>query len=95
MSEEEAMWASKDPLVRLETYLRDNNLVDDAFFEQLSADADAMAAKVREDAMAFPVPPLAKSFEQVYAEAHPLIQEELAWHLEYEAGFADAAEGEH
>ncbi|MGO2779593.1 pyruvate dehydrogenase (acetyl-transferring) E1 component subunit alpha [Glutamicibacter arilaitensis] len=95
MSEEEAQWAPKDPLIRLETYLRENNLVDDAFFEQLSADANAMAAKVREDAMAFPVPPLAKSFEQVYAEAHPLIQEELAWHLEYEAGFADAAEGEH
>ncbi|MCS3493047.1 MULTISPECIES: pyruvate dehydrogenase (acetyl-transferring) E1 component subunit alpha [Actinomycetes] len=95
MSEEEAQWAPKDPLIRLETYLRENNLVDDAYFEQLAADADAMAAKVREDAMAFPVPPLAKSFEQVYAEAHPLIQEELAWHLEYEAGFADAAEGEH
>ena len=94
MSEEEKQWAPKDPLVRLETYLRENNLVDDAFFEQLAADADAMAAKVREDAMAFPVPPLAKSFEQVYAEAHPLIQEELAWHMEYEAGFADAAEGE-
>ncbi|KUM29685.1 pyruvate dehydrogenase (acetyl-transferring) E1 component subunit alpha [Arthrobacter sp. EpRS66] len=94
MSEEEKQWAPKDPLVRLETYLRENNLVGDAFFEQLAADADAMAAKVREDAMAFPVPPLAKSFEQVYAEAHPLIQEELAWHMEYEAGFADAAEGE-
>ncbi|TAP28364.1 MULTISPECIES: pyruvate dehydrogenase (acetyl-transferring) E1 component subunit alpha [Micrococcaceae] len=94
MSEEEKQWAPKDPLIRLETYLRENNLVDEAFFEQLSTDADAMAAKVREDAMAFPVPPLAKSFEQVYAEAHPLIQEELAWHLEYEAGFADAAEGE-
>ncbi|WP_345471092.1 pyruvate dehydrogenase (acetyl-transferring) E1 component subunit alpha [Glutamicibacter ectropisis] len=94
MSEEEKQWALKDPLIRLETYLRDNNLVDDAFFEQLAEDADAMAAKVREDAMAFPVPPLAKSFEQVYAEAHPLIKEELAWHLEYEAGFADAAEGE-
>ena len=89
---EESEWAPKDPLVRLETHLRENGLVDEAFFEQLAADADAMAAKVREDAMAFPVPPLAKSFEQVYAEAHPLIQEELAWHLEYEAGFADAGE---
>ncbi|WP_418907562.1 pyruvate dehydrogenase (acetyl-transferring) E1 component subunit alpha [Glutamicibacter endophyticus] len=95
MSEEEKLWAPKDPLVRLETYLRENDLVDDAFFEQLAQDADEMAATVRRDAMAFPVPPLAKSFEQVYAEAHPLVQEELAWHLEYEAGFADqAADGE-
>ena len=89
MSEEELAWAPKDPLIRLETYLRENKIVDEAFFAQLASDGDEMAAKVRKDAMAFPVPPLAKSFEQVYAEAHPLIQEELAWHLEYEAGFAD------
>ena len=89
MSEEELAWAPKDPLIRLETYLRENKIVDEAFFAQLASDGDEMAAKVRKDALAFPVPPLAKSFEQVYAEAHPLIQEELAWHLEYEAGFAD------
>ncbi|HJX78991.1 pyruvate dehydrogenase (acetyl-transferring) E1 component subunit alpha [Glutamicibacter sp.] len=89
MSEDELAWAPKDPLIRLETYLRENKIADEAFFAQLAADGDEMAAKVRKDAMAFPVPPLAKSFEQVYAEAHPLIQEELAWHLEYEAGFAD------
>ncbi|PRB68187.1 pyruvate dehydrogenase (acetyl-transferring) E1 component subunit alpha [Arthrobacter sp. MYb213] len=89
MSEDELAWAPKDPLIRLETYLRENKIVDEAFFTQLATDGDEMAAKVRKDAMAFPVPPLAKSFEQVYAEAHPLIQEELAWHLEYEAGFAD------
>ncbi|MHA6968867.1 pyruvate dehydrogenase (acetyl-transferring) E1 component subunit alpha [Glutamicibacter bergerei] len=89
MSEDELAWAPKDPLIRLETYLRENKIVDEAFFAQLATDGDEMAAKVRKDAMAFPVPPLAKSFEQVYAEAHPLIQEELAWHLEYEAGFAD------
>ncbi|MGP5023891.1 thiamine pyrophosphate-dependent dehydrogenase E1 component subunit alpha [Glutamicibacter ardleyensis] len=89
MSEDELAWVPKDPLIRLETYLRENKIVDEAFFTQLATDGDEMAAKVRKDAMAFPVPPLAKSFEQVYAEAHPLIQEELAWHLEYEAGFAD------
>ncbi|QRQ78146.1 thiamine pyrophosphate-dependent dehydrogenase E1 component subunit alpha [Glutamicibacter protophormiae] len=92
MTEEEAAWAPRDPLIRLETYLRENNIVDDDFFEQLAKDADQMAATVRKDAMAFPVPPLAKSFEQVYAEAHPLIQEELAWHLQYEAGFADSGD---
>ncbi|MGP4994789.1 pyruvate dehydrogenase (acetyl-transferring) E1 component subunit alpha [Glutamicibacter ardleyensis] len=91
MSEDELAWAPKDPLIRLETYLRENKIVDEAFFTQLATDGDEMAAKVRKDAMAFPVPPLAKSFEQVYAEAHPLIQEELAWHLEYEAGFADGS----
>ena len=90
-SEEELAWAPQDPLIRMETYLRESNIVDEAFFEQLERDGNAMAAQVRKDAMAFPVPPLSKSFEQVYAEAHPLVQEELQWHLDYEAGFADEA----
>lgn len=93
-SAEEEAWDPKDPLIRLETYLREQNLVDDAFFAQLAVDGDEMAARVRKDAMAFPVPPLAEAFEHVYAEAHPLIKEELAWHLEYEAGFADEAGNE-
>ena len=51
-----------------------------------------MATRVREEALAFPEPELAQSFANVYAEAHPLIQEELKWHLEYEAGFAETTE---
>jgi 2-oxoisovalerate dehydrogenase E1 component alpha subunit len=43
---------------------------------------------VREEALAFPDPTLEDSFNNVYAEAHPLIAEELRWHREYEAGFA-------
>lgn len=93
-SAEEQSWDPKDPLVRLETYLREQGLVDDEFFEQLARDGDEMAARVRKDSMAFPVPSLAEVFEHVYAEAHPLVKEELQWHLEYEAGFADQAGNE-
>lgn len=93
-SAEEQAWDSKDPLIRMETYLRGQGLVDEQFFEQLAQDGDEMAARVRRDAMAFPVPPLAEVFDQVYAEAHPLVKEELEWHLEYEAGFADQAGNE-
>ncbi|WP_417218474.1 pyruvate dehydrogenase (acetyl-transferring) E1 component subunit alpha [Arthrobacter sp.] len=87
---EEETWGPKDPLVRLEKYLRDQGMVDDDFFVQLAADGDEMAARVRREALAFPAPTLAQSFANVYAEAHPLIREELEFHLQYEAGFADA-----
>ena len=87
---EEETWGPKDPLARLETYLRDQGLVDEDFFVQLAADGDEMAARVRREAMAFPAPTLAQSFANVYAEAHPLIREELEFHRQYEAGFADA-----
>ncbi|EMR00589.1 pyruvate dehydrogenase (acetyl-transferring) E1 component subunit alpha [Paeniglutamicibacter gangotriensis] len=89
---EEESWVGRDPLTRLEKHLRDNNLADEAFFERVVTDGNEMAARVREEAMAFPDPSLAQSFANVYAEAHPLIQEELKWHLEYEAGFADTTE---
>ncbi|MFI8412656.1 pyruvate dehydrogenase (acetyl-transferring) E1 component subunit alpha [Paeniglutamicibacter gangotriensis] len=89
---EEESWVGRDPLTRLEKHLRDNNLADEAFFEQVVTDGNEMATRVREEAMAFPDPSLAQSFANVYAEAHPLIQEELKWHLEYEAGFADTTE---
>ena len=35
-------------------------------------------------------PSFADSFADVYAEPHPLIAEELAFHKAYEDGFADA-----
>ena len=37
-------------------------------------------------------PSFAESFADVYAEPHPLIAEELAFHRAYEDGFADADE---
>lgn len=92
LSAQEEAWIDRDPLTRLEKHLRENNLADEAFFEQVVADGHAMAGRVREEAMAFPEPELAQSFANVYAEAHPLIQEELKWHLEYEAGFAENTE---
>lgn len=89
-TEEEESWDLKDPLTRLEKYLRAAELVDEDFFVQLSADGDEMAARVRREALAFPEPTLAQSFANVYAEAHPLIREELEFHRRYEAGFTDA-----
>jgi pyruvate dehydrogenase E1 component alpha subunit len=92
MSADEEAWVARDPLLRLEKHLKDNDLADEVFFKQVAVDGDEMATRVREEAMAFPDPSLAQSFANVYAEAHPLIQEELKWHLEYEAGFADTTE---
>ena len=46
-SAEEGLWRAKDPLDRLEKYLRAQGLADDAFFEQVKADGDELAAYVR------------------------------------------------
>ncbi|GAB3756772.1 pyruvate dehydrogenase (acetyl-transferring) E1 component subunit alpha [Zhihengliuella somnathii] len=90
---EEESWAPKDPLVRMENYLRASGHADEAFFEQVAAAADEMAAGVRAKAFTFGAPSLTDSFNNVYAEAHPLIREESEWFRQYEAGFADNQTG--
>jgi len=91
-SEEEAQWRAKDPLERLEKYLRAEGLADDTFFEQVKADGDELAAYVRKTTHDLETPDIRTAFANTYAEAHPLVAEELAWFEEYSAGFADEAE---
>ncbi|ASN53296.1 pyruvate dehydrogenase (acetyl-transferring) E1 component subunit alpha [Sinomonas sp. R1AF57] len=98
LTDEEKSWVAKDPLARFEKYLRDQGIADDAFFADVAAEGDALAAKARADVLSFAPPTMEDAFSHVYAEAHPLVAEELAWHRDYEAGFADpdgAAVAEH
>lgn len=87
-SAEEDAWRAKDPLARLETYLRAAGEADDAFFAQVKADGDELAAYVRSTAYDLKDPDIRSAFANTYAEAHPLVAEELAWFEEYSAGFA-------
>ena len=91
LAAEEEKWRAKDPLERLEKYLRAEGLADDAFFAQVKADGDELAAYVRKATLAMTVPDIRSSFANVYAEAHPLVAEELAWFERYEASFAGRA----
>ncbi|WP_138444728.1 pyruvate dehydrogenase (acetyl-transferring) E1 component subunit alpha [Sinomonas susongensis] len=90
LTAEEESWLAKDPVTRFEKFLRAEGHADDAFFAEVAAEGDALAAKSRKDVLAFEPPSLAEEMQNVYSERHPLVDEELAWHLQYEAGFADA-----
>jgi 2-oxoisovalerate dehydrogenase E1 component alpha subunit len=94
-SSEEALWRAKDPLDRLEKYLRAQGLADDAFFAQVKADGDELAAYVRKTTHELETPDIRTAFANTYVEAHPLVTEELAWFEEYSAGFADQEEAGH
>lgn len=91
-SAEETLWRAKDPLDRLEKYLRAQGLADDAFFEKVKADGDDLAAYVRKTTHDLETPDIRTAFANTYVEAHPLVAEELAWFEEYSSGFADEAE---
>ncbi|UZX05092.1 pyruvate dehydrogenase (acetyl-transferring) E1 component subunit alpha [Arthrobacter sp. CDRTa11] len=94
-SAEEDSWRAKDPLIRLEKYLRTQHLADDDFFAQVKADGDELASYVRRTTHDLETPDIRNAFANTYVEAHPLVAEELAWFEEYSAGFAagDSDEG--
>jgi pyruvate dehydrogenase E1 component alpha subunit len=90
LTEDEQAWLEKDPITRFEKFLRAEGHADDDFFAAVVDEGNALAAKSRKEVLAFEPPTLADEMENVYVERHPLVEEERAWHLQYEAGFADA-----
>ena len=85
-------WKLKDPLERMKSFLYKQQLVDSAFFEQLEADADELAARIRKGCLEMPDPDPLSIFDEVYDETTPLLQEQKAGFATYLAGFAG---GEH
>jgi pyruvate dehydrogenase E1 component alpha subunit len=92
LSREEEDWHPRDPLTRLEKHLRNTGKADDSFFEDLVAEAKIMASDLRRDVQAMQAPGLEERFNTVYAEPHPLVQEELQAWRDYEAGFVGEEE---
>jgi 2-oxoisovalerate dehydrogenase E1 component alpha subunit len=78
---EVAAWRARDPLPRLETYLRHSD-VSATWFESLAAELDVFAVGVREACSTLTAPDFADLFELVYAETHPVVTAERAAHLE-------------
>lgn len=76
--DEVAAWAERDPLIRIETYLRAKGLLGDALAEEARSDAEAVAQAMREGLMADNVPAPSALFENVYASATPQLREQAA-----------------
>jgi 2-oxoisovalerate dehydrogenase E1 component alpha subunit len=91
--EEREEWASKDPIQRLRTYLDKQNLADEAFHTALGQESDALARRVREGVRSMPDPDPMAIFEHVYADGHPLVDEERARFAEYLASFDTSGTG--
>jgi 2-oxoisovalerate dehydrogenase E1 component alpha subunit len=88
---EEEEWRVKDPLARLHALLTVEGQLDEDFDGTVAAQADAAAAALRAGCLALPDPGTDALFAHVYADPHPLLEEERADYEEYLAGFdADA-----
>jgi 2-oxoisovalerate dehydrogenase E1 component subunit alpha len=76
-TDELKLYESRDPLLRLRTLLEDHH-TDDEFFDGLDAECDALAEQVRSACGAIDDPRLDMTFENTYAEPHPLVDAEYA-----------------
>ena len=74
LSDDVERWKLKDPIARVEVYLKRNGMADQEFFDAVSAEADDLGHRLREGCKALPDPQPLSMFEHVYAE----ITDELA-----------------
>ncbi len=82
-------WKLKDPIARLKAYLARNGDADQGYFDEIAAEADALAAHVRSGCLALDKPDPLSMFDHAYSEPHPLVDEERAWFAQYHASFED------
>jgi pyruvate dehydrogenase E1 component alpha subunit len=90
LSQELEAWKLKDPLERMKAFLHKQQLVDSDFFEALTAEADALAAQIRERTLQMRDPGYDVMFQHVYAESTQLLLAQQDALAAYHAGFSDA-----
>jgi pyruvate dehydrogenase E1 component alpha subunit len=76
--EEEAEWAARDPLALARARLEELGAADAAFFAEVEAAGEALAASAREHCLGIKPERLDQVFEWAYATPHALVAEELA-----------------
>ncbi|WP_084701662.1 pyruvate dehydrogenase (acetyl-transferring) E1 component subunit alpha [Cryptosporangium arvum] len=80
-------WRLRDPIERLRSFLVRQQVVDQSFFEEVDAEADALAARVRAGCLEMPDPEAAHLFNHVYSGEHSVLKEQqeafAAYHSEF------------
>ena len=90
LTEDLEHWKLKDPIERVKAYLSRNGVVDDDFFDEVEAEADELAAHLREGCLAMPDPSPLDIFDHVYVENTPELEEQKAQFAAYLASFDGA-----
>jgi 2-oxoisovalerate dehydrogenase E1 component alpha subunit len=84
--EELAYWVARDPIVRFRNYLKGLGVEQD-FLDSVDEEAADYAADVRRRALEITAPDRSVIFDNVYAEPHPLVDEQKVWLDAYETSF--------
>lgn len=84
-------WAAKDPIARVEAYLRGIGALSDEAAAKIAATADDVAARFRAGCLALPDPAPLSVFDHVYSTPHPDIERQKSQYAAYLAGFEGGA----
>ncbi|MDP9399275.1 MAG: pyruvate dehydrogenase (acetyl-transferring) E1 component subunit alpha [Actinomycetota bacterium] len=87
-SEVEA-WKLKDPVERVKAHLSRTGVADADYFAAVERESDELAARLRSGCLSMPDPEPLSLFEHVYAERHPLLEEEREQFASYLASFEE------
>jgi 2-oxoisovalerate dehydrogenase E1 component alpha subunit len=87
LSDELEVWKLRDPIERVRVHLVRDHGVEQPYFDEVQAEADKLAADVREFCFNMPDPPPERTFANVYAEPSPVLDAQRDEYLEYLAGF--------
>jgi len=85
-------WGARDPITRFEKHLRLRGVGDD-FFADVAREAEDVAADLRTRIFEIPIPEPESMFDHVYSEPHPVMDEQRARLIAYEASLDAGAEG--
>ncbi len=91
LSDDVERWKLKDPIARVEVYLKRNGLADQEFFDAVAAEADELGHRLREGCKAMPDPQPMSMFDHIFAEE----TEELRAEREGFAAYLESFEGAH
>ena len=91
LADELELWKLKDPLERVRVHLVRGHGVGNDFFDELAAESDALAARLRAHCHALPQPGPERIFSHVYAEPSPELDAQRDAYLAYCASFDGAS----
>lgn len=90
MSEDLERWKLKDPIARVKVYLTRSGQADQAFFDQVEAEAEELGARLRAGCKALPDPDPLSIFDQVYVDQTDELAEQRDGFADYLASFEGA-----
>jgi 2-oxoisovalerate dehydrogenase E1 component alpha subunit len=88
-SAEEESWAARDPIARLATFLRHQQIADEDHFLKIEEEVRHLAVELRERVLNLPDRDHSALFDHVYPHGSPLVEQQRARFEGYRASFQE------